>query len=371
MSDDPRVTRLVADTDAHCAEEVSAEVLRRLGGCDLWQRSPQSVKDNMLRGTVQGIALDMIPTLRLAVDQRCILPVFAPSVVAKASLKTSGEAITPGDHLSPAALLRNADMACDSWLLLPPAMRSAWAASYLGVGPRPVDRAKLQSFLEWFNVPLSRSEAESALAVLGVTFAPGVNPWAQTGPDAMSVGMQMANAIHLLQWAPFQVNAFPWQLPYRHDANIGGYYSLGDYFESLHLNWSVVPRLPGNRQGQGLGNWMQFSATQVAEQNRFFAVDLAALMVHEVRHTDPGGAKTHTCNSAKVTAAIAASNGLWNPIGWVCDPSFQYQGAWYVEWIFYKSLRDYTLGAFDGIRAVLDDRLRTMPSMYFCDPRLP
>lgn len=360
MPADARVSALVTTTDRRCMAQLPAAILERSGGCGVWLRSPQGVQDAFVRGLVPGVPIGQVAAVRAAVTNACFAQQAHEQLPAHLKRAASAPEATPFE-----LYLRGVKVSCESWIVMPAAQREAYAAGFLGLGPMLVERAAYTPFDQWVRTPAPQAEVDRVLADFRVEFAPGFDPWAAAAPDLPGSGIMLANALRFLQWLPLQINLFPWPLPRKNDP--GNSYSLYDYFRGLGLLWRIEPN--AGAMGYASGTTMTFNHDALATMSRFEVTDVVALIVHEVRHTAPGGAKGHPCNTQVILDAMAASNGLFNPNGvGMCDPSFAFSGAYAVEYLFYKSLRDHAHGLLDSKAWLFTERMREIVQQKICDP---
>jgi hypothetical protein len=112
------------------------------------------------------------------------------------------------------------------------------------------------------------------------------------------------------------------------------------WLQSLNLNWYFAPSSPANPFNHASGSDVVILTDGLAAPSMRTIVDpssgggmwgFPALLMHEARHTNPGGGMMHIGN-----CGTAGTN----------DPSLTFGGAWAVEYYYYEWLRNHLPLAF-------------------------
>ncbi len=357
MVSNTRVSALVSEMDRRCEAELPRTILALAGGCEVWAKAPNGVRDAFVRSAVPRTTPSQVAPLRDAVTRACLPGQLAPLSAKFASAFRGISGVSNVDRF--VEFLRARGVGCEAWALLTQSSRESHAAGYLGVGPEIVQQAALVPFDQWVSTPATQGDVDLVTADFNLSLSQNYR-----------ANMSLVNALRFLRWFPLAVNEFPWPLPVKND----GYnsYSIYEYFKSLNLEWRIITREinPWVNMGAADGNVMLFNETYLSNRSALEVFDVASLIVHEVRHSPRGGGLLHTCNSSVTLEIMAASNGEYNPDGiMLCDPNYSSRGAWAMEYLFYKAARDYVRGMMPpSWNGLLTSRMNDLSRIKICDP---
>lgn len=207
-----------------------------------------------------------------------------------------------------------------------------------------------------------------------ITFAPGVDSTYACIQNSATTNPALTtfNLLRFFGWLRCTENRLPWAIPMVTPvvaASGPAYYDIYGFLRGLRLNWTVVPTY--HAIAAASGNNMFFNGVDFARDGYRFGemIDLAATVIHEVRHTVPGGGYGHPCMSEAMRLATVASGGRFNGAN-TCDPTLAWGGAYAAEYWFYWMLEHATpswqFG--DEFRTMFAERRNEIVRYKICDP---
>lgn len=160
-------------------------------------------------------------------------------------------------------------------------------------------------------------------------------------------------ALSLARWVRFDA-----PLPLINKTDLYG------YLRELRLTWRIGEFDAYNSCWENTANILAEPMTR--PDFRWNLPDFLGMLVHESRHSRPGGGFDHPCESDVMRRARLASNRALTRDG-SCDPSLAWGGAWALEYHYWIWMRDHTPGQFSNtMRAIFSERAEMIRTNNFC-----
>ncbi len=145
-----------------------------------------------------------------------------------------------------------------------------------------------------------------------------IDPSIASSPGVTGMPCTQAGAENGLQLARYNVFRMMKKITFDQPMPLIGATNVYDWLKSLHLTYHLYE----GTYSQANGTDMWILASAIDAHKRFFTSylaipdgyglrDLGALIMHEARHTVPGGAKPHTCATTVGSDVNPAYGGAW------------------------------------------------------------
>lgn len=187
----------------------------------------------------------------------------------------------------------------------------------------------------------------------------------------------LVNVFRFLDWVKVTQSRMPWRFPTKVEST-GTYLDFIRWIASLNLNWRV--EMPGNMpevngdpgsayHAVANEDTISLNANSLTNMEADDVMEYASSIIHEIRHTAPGGRVRHNCRSAAIAAAAAASGGRFQGLN-SCDPSLSYGGAYAAQYWFLDALKNFSPpGQFSSDnKAFFDWKMEQILRVRICNP---